>query len=225
MSESVKGQSGARTRGYDTSRRHEKARASRRAVVVAARELLEEQGYATTTIAQVATRAGVSPESIYKGFGTKAALVKEVFDVTIAGDDEPVAVADRPEAQGIRDEPDVKTKLRLYAEGAALRAGRSGRLQLALRNGASSDPAVDDLWQHLQAERLGGMTMLARHLAESGQIRPDIDVGEVRDVLWTCISVEVYDLLVLQRGWTLTAYADWMADTLISSIVGRPSGP
>ena len=225
MSEHVKGQSSARTRAYDATGRAEKARASRRAVVDAARELLEEHGYAATTIAGVARRAAVSPESIYKGFGTKAALVKEVFDVTIAGDDEQVAVADRPEAQDIREEPDVSTKLRLYAEGAAVRAGRSGRVQLAVRNGASSDPAVGELWDRLQAERLHGMTMFARHLVGTDQLLGTIEVDEVRDVLWTCISVEVYDLLVLQRGWTLTAYADWMARTLISSIVGRSSGP
>lgn len=75
---------------------------------------------------------------------TKAALVEEVFDVAIAGDDEPVAVADRPETQRIQQEPDVRAKLRLYAQGAAARADRSARVQLALRNGAAVDPAVND---------------------------------------------------------------------------------
>ena len=224
MNEHVKRSGGARTRTYDASGRREKARASRRAVVAAARKLLEEHGYAAMTIAEVAGRAGVSPESIYKGFVTKAALVKEVFDITIAGDDDPVAVADRPDAQRVREEPDVRTKLRLYAEGAAARAGRSGRVQLALRNGAPADPAVAELWQRLQAERLHGMTMLARHLVETAQLRAGIGVDEVRDLLWTCNSVEVYDLLVLQRGWTLAAYADWMARTLVVSIAGEPSG-
>ncbi len=131
----------------------------------AARELLEEQGYAATTVADVARRAGVSPESVYKGFGTKAALVKEVFDVVIAGDDEPVPVAERPEARAVRDEPDVREKLRLFAAGAAERAERSARVQLVIRNGAPGDPALDELWQAVLAERLAGMTMVAQHLA------------------------------------------------------------
>jgi AcrR family transcriptional regulator len=166
----------------------------------------------------VARQAGVSPESIYKGFGTKAALVKEVFDVAVAGDDEPVAVADRPQAQRVREESDVRVKLRLYAEDAAVRAERSARVQLALRNGAASDPAIGGLWQELQAERLAGMTMLARHLVDTGQLRAGTGVDEVRDVLWTCISVEVYDLLVHQRGWTRSRYAAWLARTLIASL-------
>lgn len=225
MGEDVKRQDPVRTRAYDASGRRERARASRRSVLAAARSLLEERGYAATTVAEVAALAGVSPESIYKGFGSKSALVKEVFDVTIAGDDEPVAVADRPEAQRIRDEPDVRAKLRMYARGAAARAQRSGRVQLALRNGAPGDPAIAELWGRLQAERLHGMTMLARHLVDTGELSPGTGVERVRDVLWTCISVEVYDLLVLQRGWTLDAYADWMAGTLVASIAPGTGGP
>ncbi len=219
MEENVNSAEHPRGRSYDASGRREKALASRRAVVVAARTMLEERGYAGTTIADVAGRAGVSAVSIYKVFGTKAALVKEVFDVTIAGDDEPVAVADQRDAQRIREEPDVRTKLRLYAESAAARAERSAGVQLALRNGAPADPAIADLWQQLQAERLTGMTMLAGHLIATDQLRAGIEVDEVRDVLWTCISIEVYDLLVVQRGWTRSGYADWMARTLIASIV------
>lgn len=217
MGDGVKGQS----REYDASGRREKARATRRSVLAAARALLEERGYNATTIAGVALRAGVSSPSIYKGFGTKAGLVKEVFDVTIAGDDEPVAVADRPETERIQEEPDVRAKLRLYAEGAAARADRSARVQLALRNGAAVDSAVDELWQLLQAQRLTGMTMLARHLVDTGQLRAGVEVDEARDVLWTCISVEVYDLLVLQRGWSRDAYAEWLARALIASLTDR----
>ena len=219
MADQVKGQPGSRTRAYDARGRREKARAARRAVVTAARELLEERGFAGTTISEVAGRAGVSPESIYKGFGTKAALVKEVLDVTIAGDDEPVAVADRPEALQIREEPDVKVKLRLYVESAAARADRSARVQLALRNGAAVDPAINELWQMLQTERLAGTTMLARHLVDTGQLRDGTLVDEVRDVLWASISIEVYDLLVLQRGWTLARYTAWLTRTLVAFMV------
>lgn len=126
-----------------------------------------------------------------------------MFDVVIAGDDEPVAIAERPEIQQIMAQPDVRIKLRLYAEGSA-------RIQLALRNGAPVDPAIDELWQTIQGERLAGMTGFARHLQGTGQLREGVGADEVRDVLWACISIEVYDLLVLQRSWTSAAYADWL---------------
>lgn len=215
MGDGVKG----RAREYDARGRRRAADERRRAVVSSARALLEERGYVATTIADVARGAGVSPESVYQRFGTKAALVKEVFDVTIAGDDAPVAVADRPENQRIRAEPDLRTKLRLYAEGAAVRATESARVQLAIRAGASSDARVAGLWRSIEEQRLLGATMFARHLLGTDGVRAGVDAAEIADVVWTCISVEVYDLLVLQRGWSSAAYADWLTRTLVAAVV------
>src|SRR5690348_5613480 len=76
-------------RSYDVSGRRAQARARRLAVVLAAREKFERDGYRPTTIAAIAAQAGVSAESVYKGFGTKATLAKAVFDLALAGDDEP----------------------------------------------------------------------------------------------------------------------------------------
>src|SRR6185295_13157735 len=95
-------------RSYDASGRRERARARRMAVVLAARDLFERDGFRLTTIAAVAAHAGVAPISIYKGFGTKAALAKAVFDLVIAGDDEPVPIAERPAMRAVHDEPDVQ---------------------------------------------------------------------------------------------------------------------
>jgi AcrR family transcriptional regulator len=205
-------------RAYDASGRRAAAAARRRTVVAAAQALLEERGYAATTVVDVARRAGVSPEGVYKGFGTKAALTKAVFDVAVAGDDEDVPVAEQPAAVAIRAEPDVREKLRLYAADAAERHRRSARIQLVVRDGAAADPALAEVWVQVQAERLTGMTMLARHLVDSGGLA--VGVEEARDVLWTCISVEVWDLLVHQRAWSPEAYAAWLARTLVASLVG-----
>src|ERR1051326_3882864 len=87
-------------RSYDASRRREQARARRLAIVLAARELVERGRFRLTTIAAIAKHAGVSAESVYKGFGTKAALAKAVFDLELAGADEPGPGAGRPAQQG-----------------------------------------------------------------------------------------------------------------------------
>lgn len=211
---------GIKRRGYDASGRRARARATRRAVVAAARELLEERGYQRTTVAEVARRAGVSPETVYKGFGGKSALIKAVVDVAIGGDEEELPVAQQPAALAIRAEPDPAEKLRRYAQDAGPRQRRSARLQLVLRAGADADPAVRELWEAIQAERLLGMTMLARHLEGTGGLRCGVE--EARDVLWTCISAEVYDLLVRQRGWSDGQYVEWLTRTLIASLVAVP---
>jgi AcrR family transcriptional regulator len=206
-------------RSYDASGRREQAQARRRAVVVAARALFERDGFRPTTIAAVAERAGVSAESIYKGFGTKAALAKAVFDVVIAGDDEPVPVWRRSEADAIRAEPDVRRKIMLYSRGLAARQQRSAKVQVLIRDGGHTDESLAALWQRLLAERLAGMTMLGRHLIESGQLREGIELEEVRDVLWTYTAVELYELLVLERGWPLDRYAEWIGHAIAAALV------
>ncbi|MEV6281617.1 helix-turn-helix domain-containing protein [Kribbella sp. NPDC051770] len=205
-------------RSYDASGRREQAAARRRAVVAAAQDLFARDGFRATTIAAVARTAGVSAESVYKGFGTKAALAKAVFDRVIAGDDEPVPIVERSEAQAIQAEPDVRRKLQLYAGGVVERQVRSAGVQILIRDGRHVDESLEEVWQNLLTERLTGMTMLATHLHETGQLRPELSVEEVRDLLWTYISVEIYELLVLNRGWPLDRYTSWLSHALVAAL-------
>src|ERR1700709_1237890 len=97
-------------RPYDATGRRERARARRLAVVMAARDLFERDGFRATTITAIAARAGGAPASLYQGFGSKAALAKAVFDLVLAGDDEPVPVAEREARQAMRGAPGVRPK-------------------------------------------------------------------------------------------------------------------
>jgi AcrR family transcriptional regulator len=205
-------------RSYDASRRREQARARRLAVVLAARDLFERDGFRLTTIAAVAARAGVSAESIYKGFGTKAALAKAVFDITLAGDDEPVPVADRPAMQAVRDEPDVRRKIAMFVDGLADRQARSATVQILIRDGRHVDDSLAPIWAKLNDEGMVGMTMLARHLIDTGRLRDGIDVDEVRDVLWNYLAIDTYERLVLSRGWPLRRYSGWLSRTIIAAL-------
>jgi AcrR family transcriptional regulator len=155
-------------RSYDASRRREQARARRLAVVLAARELFERDGFRRTTIAAVATHAGVSAESVYKGFGTKAALAKAVFDVVIAGDDEPVPVAERPAAQAMGDEPDVRRKIAMFVDGLVQRQARSAKVQILIRDGRHVDDSLAPVWAKLNDEGLAGMTPARERPAPRG---------------------------------------------------------
>jgi AcrR family transcriptional regulator len=205
-------------RSYDASGRREQARARQRTVVLAATELFERDGFRATTIAAVAKAAGVSAESVYKSFGTKATLAKAVFDQALAGDDEPVPVAERPEAKAIQAEPDVRRKLALYAVGLAHRQEQSAKVQILIRDGRHTDDTLEEIWQKLLDERLTGMAMMARHLVDTGQLRAGIDHTEVRDLLWTYIAVEQYELLVLQRQWSLDRYTAWLTRALTAAL-------
>jgi AcrR family transcriptional regulator len=197
-------------RSYDASGRREQARARRLAVVLAARDLFERDGFRLTTISAIATRGGVSAEHIYKTFGSKAELAKAVFDLVIAGNDEPVPVAERQEARAVRDEPDARRKIALFVSGLAQRQARSARVQILIRDGRHVDDALEPVWAELNREALAGMTMLARLLIGSGQLRPGTTLEELRDVLWNYLAIDHYERLVLHQGWSLERYTAWL---------------
>jgi AcrR family transcriptional regulator len=205
-------------RSYDASGRRAQARARRLAVVLAARDLFERNGYRPTTIAAIAAHAGVSAESVYKGFGTKAALAKAVFDIALAGDDEPVPVAERPAMQAVREEPDVRRKIAMFVDGLAYRQARSARVQILIRDGRHADDSLAPVWDKLNDEGLTGMTLLGRHLLETGQLRDGIDLDEVRDVLWNYLAIDHYERLVLSQGWSLERYSRWLANAITSAL-------
>ena len=94
-----------RVRSYDSTRRQEQARQNRAANLDAARAHFLTHGYQGTTVSAVAVDAGVSVETVYKAFANKAGLLKAVFDVTLAGDDEPVPMMDREEIGATRPSP------------------------------------------------------------------------------------------------------------------------
>ena len=60
-------------RTYHSTRRTQQASQTQRDIVEAARQLFLKQGYAATSIAQIALTAGVSVEAIYATFGSKRA--------------------------------------------------------------------------------------------------------------------------------------------------------
>lgn len=206
-------------RRYDSRGRKEQAGRTRWAMLQAARRLFLDHGYTATTMPAVATAAGVSVQSVYKAFGNKPALLKAVFDVAIAGDDEPVPALQREALGRVRAEPDPYRKLSLYGEFVAEVTPRHVPIQLLARAAATADPGAAGVWDQLRAERLAGLTLFARALHQDGHLRPGVSVDEARDLLWTYNSPELYELLVLQRGWTPQRYGRWLADALTAALL------
>jgi AcrR family transcriptional regulator len=207
-------------RRYDASRRQEQARENRRRILAAASELLREKGYADTAMPDVAKLAGVSVQTVYKAFSNKATLLKAVFDVSVAGDDEPVPVAGREFIAAIQAEPDAARKIRMYLDHFASNMPRVAPLQLLTRDAAAADHAAAEVWAQMRREMLTAMTYFSADLMATGQVRPELSAEDVRDVLWTYHSPEQYELLVLERGWSPKRYGEFLERAIIAAVLG-----
>ena len=170
MSEAVKQDGGRGTR------RAEQARATRRRIIGQAARLFAEQGYAATTLDQIAAAADVAVQTVYFHFRNKATVLKEVVDVLAAGDDEPVPVLDRPWVRRMREEPDGARALAIWLRNTRAIFGRVAPVMKIVRDAAGSDPQMAAQWQTSLAQRYAAQRAVVQQLADKGALRPDLIV-------------------------------------------------
>ncbi|MEJ2864623.1 TetR/AcrR family transcriptional regulator [Actinomycetospora flava] len=207
-------------RRYDASGRERQAAETRRHVALTAVEQFVAQGYATTTVASVAKAAGVSAQTVYNGFGTKSALLKEGYDLVMAGDGEAIPLAERPEVRALYADPDPAAFLRGYARLGRSLLDRLGPLAMQIAAGAlAGDPDLVELRATTDRERLVGTGMVVGRLVELGALSPGLDEDAARDRLWTLNSTEVWHLLTATRGWTGEQYEDWIGDAMVAAVL------
>lgn len=207
-------------RAYDNSGRAERARQTRRAILESAKAVLIENGYAGTTMALIAERSGFAVETIYKHFRNKRALTREVLDVAIAGDDDPVAMVDRAEAKAIAAADGAREMVRLYARYLRGINERMGPLHAVLLTGArAGEPDLQELAAEADEQRLTGARIFARLLISTGETHPSLDVNEAADIIWALNFNALHRSLTTERGWSAEAYDQVVERLLVGALL------
>ncbi|EWT02879.1 TetR family transcriptional regulator [Intrasporangium oryzae NRRL B-24470] len=215
----------SRTRSYDNSGRVEAAAETRRRVIATARDLLVSEGYHAMSVAQLARTAGLSPQTVYNSVGGKAEVVKAVYDVMLAGDEDPTPMSERPEFLAMGEAPDRAAFGRAYAAWSASIYARVGSLLgVLLADGAGGDQGLRDFVSTIDRERRTGNGHAVDTLERRHGLAPGRDREELVDEIWTLTAAEVYDRLVRRCGWTHEAYAAWLGDALAAATAREVSG-
>ena len=129
-------------RRYHSPARTAAALETRSRIVAAARDLFVENGYPATTIAAIASRAEVAPDTVYATFGGKLAVLKATMDVVVGGDERDVKVLDRTGPQAMRAETDQRRQIAMFAAGLTQQLERIAPVDAILRGAAAVDPAA-----------------------------------------------------------------------------------
>lgn len=182
-----------------------------------------ETGYAGTSMSAIAGTAGVSADTVYKTFGSKIQLLKEVLDVAIGGDDAPVDLLDRSGPQALRDSTDQRVQVRMLAAGVTDQLERIRPLDDVLRGAAAVDREAAALREDIQVrQRRAAMGTIVGWIAARGPLRPGLSVRRAAQVVWTLTSPEVHLLMRDTGGWSRAAYRAWLEQTVADSILGGP---
>jgi AcrR family transcriptional regulator len=198
--------------------RDEQARQVRRRVLAAAQRLFLEQGFAATSMQQVADDADVTRQTVHS-IGSKAELFKLVRDRLIAGDDDPVPMSEREDHAAFTRAGNAADALTAYAVAGAAVNRRYARISGRLREAASTEPGLAALWSTAEQQRLYGARMVASIVANFAPLRPGVTEDRAAEAIWALTGPEHYERLVRDRGWTHEEYIDWLRRSFAAALL------
>ena len=209
-------------RPYNSPRRQEQARQTRRAILDAARPLFIERGYSGTSMGDIAQAAGVSIKTLEAAFGTKAKLLTALRDFSVVGDDEAVPVAERVWFREMLEEPDPHRQLELFARLSCQIKRRAAALTEVIRRAVRADQELGELWQVFQDQYMGDQRAVAERLAASGALRKELDVADAADIIGMLNHPSVYYLAIFDHGWSDERFEHWLGDALVRQLLREP---
>lgn len=204
-------------RSYDSPVRQEQAAQTRARIVDAAGELFVAQGYARTTVRQIADAAGVAVDTVYATFGAKPRVLTALIDARLSAGSGAANVMDRPEALAVRDEPDQRRQVQLLARYLAGVVTDVGPVFEMMRSAASMEPAMAEVYAEMQGYRLKNMRRAVDWIAARGPLR--LPPARAAETLWALASPDTARQLLDGRGWSTKQYAGWLADVLTRTLL------
>jgi AcrR family transcriptional regulator len=213
--------SGEVKRSYQSERRREQAGETRRRIIRAAHDLFVSQGYGRTTIADVASTAGVAVETVYAAFRNKPTLLRQVWYTTFRGDEQDLRLLDRPEIRAVLAEPDLATRLRAHAVALTPVFRRITPLLRALQGATTSEPAAAAMLAEFDQRRLDAARHYARAAAATGLL--GVSEQECSDLLAATMEGALWYRLVEERGWSEERFAHLLGTMWVAALVR--SGP
>lgn len=197
-----------------TDKRTERSRQTRAKIVTAARELFLEHGYGATSLQDIADRAGVAVQTIYFVFRNKRALLKELVDTTIAGDDVAIATMDRPWFRAACDAATATDQLRQHVRGTRHILDRVAPITKLVETAATIDPEIATMWPNEEDPRFTVHSAAARALVAKPDARPGVSAAMAADLLYGLLGPGLYLTFVRDRSWSPAKWETWTYDTL-----------
>jgi AcrR family transcriptional regulator len=189
--------------------------ATRRRILDATLALIGRRGGADVKMAEVARAARVSRQALYLHFADRAAL----FTALVRHADEQRGL---PEAiQRIVDAPSgVAALLEMVALQARLNPG-IWPVTRAFEAVRRRDAAAERSWQDRLEHRWQGCRAMVARLAQEGTLRAGLEQEAAADLLWTMMSLRMWEDLVLGRSWSAGEYQERVGDLVLRALTSQ----
>lgn len=197
---------------YNSPRRQQAAAATREAIIEAALELFACQGYARTTVAQIAEAARVAANTVYTSVGGKPQLLAAI---TESGTGDPDVAETLTAVARTSDPAEV---IRLTAAGTRQVNERRAKAVAVLLDSAQADPAAAEMLQvtvRYYRETLG---TLAGRLEDLGAVQSP-DLSRAAGIFWYLFGWTSWRTLITDLGWSWDDAEQWLAQRGIDALL------
>jgi len=194
-----------------------RGRATRAALLDAARAALETDGLAGLTMAAVAQRARVSRRAVYLHFASREDLLVALFHHVSETEDLAGSL------QPVSDAPDAVSALEEWAAHLARFHTRIAAVSGAIERVRFTDPAAAAHWDLVTEDRHRICRDLAARLDGEGRLAAPWTVDSAADMLFALMSSGVLEALTVDRHWSPQRYRDHLALLFRSTFVGSDS--
>ena len=187
---------------------------TRNAILDAARDLFRRQGFAATTIEQIAGQAGVGLSTVYAVFANKRTILVEMRWRAV----QDAGVLERFQVALEETEPLKRLHLGI-AELLRHLYETAGDVFAVERAAAGADPEVAEGWVRHHRERGENFSKVIAPLLSN--LAPEFTLDRALDVVQALANYELYEELVVLAGWTPNDYENWLGRTLGQQLLAR----
>ncbi len=178
---------------------------------------MERDGYARTSISEIASEADVAVQTVYNAVGSKREVLDAVLDAAAAGPEAPRRV---PEFMAERAGATTSARefLGVLAAWFVESQPRVAAVMRLIREAAAHDEVVADLERARASQRLHNYQRAADQLLDRAGTR-DLPRDAIAATIWSIGHPQTYAQLVEIEGWSLERYATWVEQTLVAALV------
>lgn len=182
--------------------RNARSRRTRAALLSAARRLIEEQGFAATTLTAIAQQAGVTPRALYLHFSSRGELLAALH--SDLGEREELATS----LQKVWDSLDAASALDEWARHVARAHPRILAISRAVEYDRRGDQDAAEIWSLTMNRWSMGARRLAQWLADEHRLAAPWTVDTAADMIWALMSFDFLERLTVDKGWSRDAFAE-----------------
>jgi len=200
-------------RAYNAKNRQKHAEQAQHRILLVAKTLFEKNGFEKVTIDAIAGAADVSAQTVYAKFKSKRGILMAIIDNALPVEQQNTLVT------AVHKTNVATEKLKVAAKLSRQLYDAEQQQMDWLRGAAIIDPVFKQLEKEREERRYQRQWQTVSLMAKKGVFSKEISQTKARDILWTFTGRDLYRMLVVERGWSSDDYENWLADTLIKTLL------